>query len=134
MSQTDAAIIRRAFEVWNESGPAAVIEGFWAEDAVYREGPGWPDAGVFRGRDAALERMQALVDLVGPIEVRIDELVDLGDGRVIACVRIVAQDATSAMPYTQSFAVVHRLRAGLVVEADYYLDRAAAFEAVGLRE
>ncbi len=74
MSQTDAAIIQRAFEVWNESGPAAVIEGFWAEDAVYREGPGWPNAGVFRGREAALERMQSLVDLVGPIEVRIDEL------------------------------------------------------------
>ena len=40
----------------------------------------------------------------------------------------------SATPYTQSFAVVHRLREGLVVEADYYLDRAAALEAVGLRE
>ena len=48
MSQEDAATIRRAYEVWNESGPAAVVEQFWAEDAVYREGPGWPDAGVYR--------------------------------------------------------------------------------------
>ena len=46
MSQEDAATIRRAYEVWNESGPAAVVEQFWAEDAVYREGPGWPDAGI----------------------------------------------------------------------------------------
>ena len=45
MSQEDAATIRRAYEVWNDSGPAAVIEQFWAEDAVYREGPGWPGAG-----------------------------------------------------------------------------------------
>ena len=44
MSQEDADRIRRAYEVWNESGPAAVTERFWAEDAVYREGPGWPDA------------------------------------------------------------------------------------------
>lgn len=132
MSQDDSDTIRRAYEVWNESGPAAVVEQFWAEDAVYREGPGWPDAGVYRGRAAALERMQSLIDLLGPIEVRLDDLIDLGDGRFIACTRIVDQGADDA-PYTQSFAVVHRLRNGLVVEADYYLDRAQALEAVGLQ-
>jgi ketosteroid isomerase-like protein len=132
MSQEDADIIRRAYEVWNESGPAAVIERFWAEDGVYREGPGWPDAGVFRGRDAALERMQSLVDLVGPIEVRVDDLIELDDGRLVACVSNVTQTLGSETPYTQSFAVVHRLRDGLIVEADYYLDRAAALDAVGL--
>jgi ketosteroid isomerase-like protein len=134
MSQEDAATIRRAYELWNESGPAAVVEPFWAEDAVYREGPGWPDAGVYSGRAAALERMQSLIELVGPIEVRIDDLIDLGDGRLIACVRMLGESATSDTPYTQTFAVVQRLRDGLVVEADYYLDRAAALEAVGLRE
>ena len=36
----DAATVRRAFEVWNESGPAAVIDRFWADDAVYL-GLGW---------------------------------------------------------------------------------------------
>jgi hypothetical protein len=35
---------------------------------------------------------------------------------------------------TSGDAVVHRLRDGLVVEADYYLDRAAALEAVRLSE
>ena len=65
MSQEDADRIRRAYEVWNESGPAAVTDRFWAEDAVYREGPGWPNAGVYKGRAAALERMQSLIDLEG---------------------------------------------------------------------
>ena len=134
MSQEDAAKVRRAFEVWNESGPAAVIDQFWAEDAVYREGPGWAEPGVYQGRAAALERMQGLVDLVGPLEVRLDQLIELDDGRLIACVRLVGPDAASLAPYTGSFAVVHRLRHGLIVEADYYLDRAAALEAVGLCE
>jgi ketosteroid isomerase-like protein len=133
MSEEDAARIRRAYEVWNESGPAAVTEGFYAEDAVYREGPGWPGAGVFRGRAAALARMQTLVDLVGPIKVRLEELIDVGDGRFVACTRMVGKSAASDPPYTQSFAVVHRMRDGLIVEADYYLDRAQALEAVGLR-
>jgi ketosteroid isomerase-like protein len=134
VSQDDAARVRRAHEVWNESGPAAVIEQFWAEDAVYREGPGWPDAGVYEGRAAALDRMQRLVELVGPIEVRLDELVELDDGRLVACVRNVGQDTAEGPPYTETFAVVYRLRDGLIVEADYYLDRAAALEAVGLHD
>jgi ketosteroid isomerase-like protein len=133
MSGNDADRIRRAYEVWNESGPAAVVERFWAEDAVYREGPGWPDASVYEGRSAALAHMQALVDLVGPIEVRLDELIDVGDGRFVACTRMVGEGASDA-PYTQSFAVVHRLRDGLIVEADYYLDRAEALQAVGLEQ
>jgi ketosteroid isomerase-like protein len=130
MSQEDADTIRRAYEAWNESGPAAVTEEFWAEDAVYREGPGWPDAGVYRGRAAALERMQSLIDLLGPIAVHLDELIDVGDGRFVACTRIVGESEADA-PYTRSFAVVHRLRDGLIVEADYYLDREQALEAVG---
>ena len=134
MSREDAATVRRAFAVWNESGPAAVIDQFWAEDAVYREGPGWAEPGVYQGRAAALERMQRLIELAGPLEVRLDELIELDDGRLIACVRLVGPDAASLAPYTGSFAVVHRLRLGLIVEADYYLDRAAALEAVGLRE
>src|SRR5215218_5652649 len=135
MSEGDADRIRRAFEVWNESGPAAVTERFWAEDAVYREGPGWPGGGgVFKGRAAALARMQALVELAGPIKVRLEELIEVGDGRFVACARMVGESATSDPPYTQSFAVVQRLRDGLVVEADYYLDPVQALKAVGLRD
>jgi ketosteroid isomerase-like protein len=85
MSQENVDRIRRAYEVWNESGPAAVTNRLWAEDAVYQEGPGWPDAGVYRGWAAALERMQRLIDLLGPIAVHLDQLIDVGDGRFVAC-------------------------------------------------
>jgi ketosteroid isomerase-like protein len=125
----DADKIRRAYEVWNESGPEAVVEHFWAEDAVFREAPGWPDAGVFVGRPAALARMRRLIDLVGPMEVYLDDLIEVGDGRFVACTRMGGE-----APYTSSFAVVHRLRDGRIVEADYYLDREQALRAVGLSE
>src|SRR5918995_6290894 len=113
MSQEDAATVRRAYAVWNESGPAAVVEQFWAEDAVYREGPGWPESGVYRGRAAALERMQSLVELAGPLQVRLDDLIELEDGRLSACARLVGPDDASLALFTDSFAVVHRLRHGL---------------------
>jgi ketosteroid isomerase-like protein len=130
MSEQNADSIRRAYEVWNESGPAAVTDQFWAEDVIYREGPGWPNAGVYKGRAAALQRMQSLIELAGPIEVQLDELIEADDGRLVACARMIGQGADA--PYTQSFAVVHRLRDGLVVEADYYLDSEQALQAVGL--
>jgi ketosteroid isomerase-like protein len=129
---TDAERIRRAYEVWNESGAAAVIDGFYAEDAVYREGPEWPGGGVFKGRDAIVARMQALVDLAGPLESRLTRLIDAGDGRFVAFTEIVGEAAAGDPPYTQSFCVVHRMRDGLIVEADYYLDPARALRAVGL--
>jgi ketosteroid isomerase-like protein len=74
--------------------------------------------------------MRSLVDLLGPIEVSLDELIEADDGRFVACTRVVGQGADA--PYTQSFAVVHRLRDGLIVEADYYLERDQALKAVGL--
>jgi ketosteroid isomerase-like protein len=132
MSQDHADMIRRAFQVWNEEGAEAVVERFWADDAVYREMPGWPDAGIFTGRAAALERMQNLVELIGPIEVRLDDLIDVGDGRYVAIVQTVGEGGENTGPYTQSFAVVQRVRDGLVAEADYYLDPAQALNAVGL--
>ena len=120
MSEEDADSIRRAYEVWNESGPAAVTDQFWAEDAVYREGPGWPDAGgasprvgawsVYRGRAAAVARMQEVIDTAGPIEVCLDDLIDVGDGRFVACTRMVGQGsgmASSSRPTTTSTVTKH---------------------------
>jgi ketosteroid isomerase-like protein len=134
MSRENVETIRRAYEVWNESGPAAVTEHSGRKTPSTAKGPGWPNASVYRGRSAALAHMQALVDLVGPIEVRLDELIEADDGRIVACTRIVGPGEPSDTPYTQSFAVVHRLRDGLIVEADYYLDRAQALQAAGLSE
>ena len=76
--------------------------------------------------------MQSLVDLVGRIEVRIEDLIEADDGRVVAMVRMVGDAGPSESSYTQSFAVVHRIRDGRVAEADYYLDPAEALAATGI--
>ena len=89
-------------------------------------------AGVFRGRDAALERMQSIVSLVGPIEVMLEDLIEAEDGRFVALVRMVGEASAGESSYTQSFAVVHRVRDGRVAEADYYLDPAQALDATGI--
>jgi ketosteroid isomerase-like protein len=129
MAQSDADTVRRAFATWNEEGAEAVVERFWTEDAVYREMPGWSDAGVFRGRDAVLGRLRSLVELVGPIEVRLENVIEAEDGRIVAVAQVVGEVEEGATSYTQSFAVVHRLRDGRIAEADYYLDPVQALDA-----
>jgi ketosteroid isomerase-like protein len=133
MSQENIELVRRAYDLWNQSGPAAVAERCWAEDAIYREWTGATEPRVYKSRGAALARMRSLVELVGALEVSLDEILETEDGRVVAFVQI-AGETTRESPYTQSFAVVHRLRDGLIVEADYYLERADALNAAGLRE
>lgn len=76
--------------------------------------------------------MLSLIELAREIEGRLDELIDVVDGRVVACTSMIGDGAGA--PYTQSFAAVRRLRDGLIVEADYFLDRAQAVEAAGLPE
>jgi ketosteroid isomerase-like protein len=132
VSQADADTIRRAFDTWNDEGAEAVVDRFWTEDAIYREMPGWPDAGEFRGRDAVLERMRGLVEFMGPIEVSLEDLIEAEDGRLVAVVRMIGEPE-GPTSYTQSFAVVHRMREGRVAEADYYLDPVEAFDATGIR-
>jgi ketosteroid isomerase-like protein len=132
VSQADADTIRRAFETWNEEGAEAVVERFWTEDAVYREMPGWPDAGVFRGREEVLKRMRSLVDFIGPVEVRLEDLLEADDGRFVAIVSMLGETPAPTTSYTQSFAVVHRMREGRVAEADYYLEPVHALDATGI--
>jgi ketosteroid isomerase-like protein len=132
VSQADADTIRRAFETWNEEGAEAVVERFWTEDAVYREMPGWRDAGVFRGRQEVLERMRSLVEFVGPIEVRLEDLLEADDGSIVAIARMAGEMPEPTTSYTQSFAVVHRMREGRVAEADYYLEPGHALDATGI--
>jgi ketosteroid isomerase-like protein len=134
VAESDADVIRRAFEIWNEVGPEALVDRFYAEDAVYREMPGSPDAGVYRGRAAVLRRLQSLVEFIGHVEVHLDDLIDAGDGRYVAIASMAGESAEDEPPYTQSFGVVHRVRRGLVTEADYYLDPAEALKAAGLPE
>jgi ketosteroid isomerase-like protein len=129
MARSDADTVRRAFEAWNEEGAEAVVERFWTEDAIYREMPGWSDAGVFRGRDAVLGRLRSLVELVGPIEVRLENVIEAEDGSIVAIAQVVGEAAEATTSYTQSFAVVHRLREGRIAEADYYLDPVQALDA-----
>ena len=64
MSSDRVALVRQAYETWNRAGPAAIAP-MLAADAEVHDAPELPDAQVWKGRDAAIGRLQAVADAVG---------------------------------------------------------------------
>ena len=60
-----------AFDVWNTQGLEAMAERFWHPDIVWEEASGFPDAGVRRGREAAVRRMRERLSLLGHVQVEV---------------------------------------------------------------
>jgi SnoaL-like domain len=64
MSEDSVGLVRSAYEIWNERGPAA-ITSMLAPDVELHDAPQIPDAQVWRGRHLAVDRLQAVADAVG---------------------------------------------------------------------
>ena len=74
------------------------------KDAIYREGPGWPDAGVYHGRAAALARSG----------FEVIKRINLGQAEMVEAARAFGY-TVRALPKNDSLASVAEL--GLVAES-----------------
>jgi ketosteroid isomerase-like protein len=61
-----------------------------------------------------------------------EELLDLGDGRIVVLGRIQGTGASSGAPFDSEWALVIALSAGHVREERVFMDRRAALDAAGL--
>jgi ketosteroid isomerase-like protein len=138
MSQENVELVRRAYEVFNEGGPAAIISaGIWSPEIVFDFSPSdIPGLGVYRGHDEVRAFFEE--DWFGAFpfeewEVEVDELVDHGD-QVIATHRQRGRGASSGAAAELEQGIIFTLRDGEVVRAEIYGDPEKALEAAGLRE
>jgi ketosteroid isomerase-like protein len=82
------------------------------------------------GRDAvraSLERWEGEWDDYQAIP---EELVDLGDGRVLATVRFVGRGRGSGIPIDGCLHGIYTIRDGMIVQMDEFTERSDAVEAV----
>ena len=138
MSQENVELNRRAYALFNEGGPEAVISaGIWSPELVWDATPtGIPGLGVYRGHDEVRSFFEDDWFKAFPFdewEVEVDELIDQGD-QVISMCRQRGRGASSGAVAELELAQVATLRDGQIVRIDNYLDRAKALEAAGLRE
>jgi ketosteroid isomerase-like protein len=138
MSQENVELVRRAYEVFNQGGPEAVISaGIWSPDIVFDFSPSdIPGLGVYRGYDEVRAFFEEDWFETFPFEeweVELDELFDHGD-QVVAVSRQRGLGASSGVAAELEQGIIFTLRNGEVVRAEVYGDPKKALEAAGISE
>ena len=135
MSQENMEIVRRVIDVMDGEGMVAALPVFL--DAAHprvelREDPAWPGSAAYRGvqkvRRVLLDRMDTL-----DFDQQTEDLIAVDD-KVVALVRWVGRGKTSGAQGEVSMAIVWTVRDQAITRLEFFLDRAQALEAAGLRE
>jgi hypothetical protein len=90
---------------------------------------------VYRGREQRIRFQQRWVDEWGDFQFAPEELVDLGDRRVLVSGRIVGSGLSSGAGFDTYWAYLTTSSStGPVIREQFFFDRGEALEAVGLSE
>jgi ketosteroid isomerase-like protein len=123
VSEKTTALVRHAYESWNEQG-AAAIGPLMAPDIELHDAPQLPDAQVWHGREAVLRRLASVAETVGGGAVEFEQFRDAGDETVVGmCWQL--QSETPDVRLGQVFHVVS-VRDGLISRIRVFLTEAEA--------
>ena len=135
MSQENVDVVRRVTDVMDAEGFEAALPVFLEAahpDVEWREDPAWPGSATYRGveqvRQVILDRMATL-----DFDQQTEDLIDVDD-RVVVLVRWVGRGKASGAQGEISMAMVWTVREQAITRIEFFLDRALALEAVGLRD
>jgi ketosteroid isomerase-like protein len=132
MSEEHVEVVRRGFEAWN-AGDMEGVRDAYDPDAVMRYHGDFPEPGPFVGRDAIMRQFDRLRDALDERDalVFVSDFLDAGD-------RVVSRFAWRGEGYGPAMdlelTVVYIVRAGRILEADFFRDHDEALEAAGLSE
>ena len=134
MSQENVEIVRGQLKAFADGGLDALAEEFWNEDINWRALEGAiDDVGEMHGREAVRRYVQDWLDMFDGFTVVPEELLAVGDDRVVAVQRIAGHAKVSGVETELRYAVVYTVRDGQIVRGREYVDREQALEAAGWR-
>jgi ketosteroid isomerase-like protein len=133
MSQENVEALRRTIEAVNRGGPDAGLDVYDPE-IEFHEDPKFPEAEVYRGREAVLRYFREFGASFESYRFEIESLRDVADDKVIAVLREHVRGKASGLEVDRRSGWVVTFRDGRVLRLEIYLEPADAFEAVGLRE
>ena len=125
----DLEIAKRMFDAWN-SGNVDRMTEFWSDDGdwIWEDAPEIPDARVVRGREQVEEHLRGVIGLMGEMEIKVEELVDLGD-EVLAVIRFNVHGAQSGIELDVPSFQLLRFENGRVRRYRMFMDREQALRA-----
>jgi ketosteroid isomerase-like protein len=130
MSRENVEIVRGAFDAFQEGDLSQIID-LMADDLVtYRADP---DGATYHGKEGYLRATADWTEDFSEWSVIPEEFIDAGD-RVLVRVRQMARGAASGIPVEGEFWFVIEMRGRKAAKLSFYVRRADALEAAGLRE
>jgi ketosteroid isomerase-like protein len=130
MSQENVEVLWSLNDAYRR-GDWAALGALLDADIFIRTDPRWPEQCIY-GRDAALALYRGLWESGGS-DVRIEEIVDLGD-RVLVRVGVNMRGHESGVEVGQPVSELATLREGRIIFIEYFFDHKQALKAVGLEE
>ena len=134
MSQESVQIVIEAFTAFNR-GDLDTWSEYFADDIDYRAVEGAPDDhGPIHGKDALRVYVQDWLGTFDEFRNEPVELIDAGEGRVIAVTKISGRAKLSGIETDLTYAALYTIRDGKIVRGREYWSRDEALEAAGPRE
>ena len=134
MSQENETTVRDAVAAFNRGDLDTWLE-YFTDDVDYRAVEGAPDDhGPMHGKDALRAYVEDWRETFDDFRTEPTELIDAGEDRAIAVIRISGRAKLSGVEVDLTFAVVYRLRDGRAVRVEIYREEAEALAALGLRD
>jgi ketosteroid isomerase-like protein len=134
MSQENVELVRDSLKASADGDLDATAE-FWDADINWRAIEGAPDdVGEMHGPERLRRYLGELLEIFDNVTIVPEELLDVGDDRVVAVLRLAGRAKLSGLETELRFAVVYTLRDGKIVRGREYIDREQALQAVGLSE
>ena len=132
MSQENVEIVADAFKAFADEGLDAFAV-FLHPDINWRAMEGAPDdVGEMHGTEAVRRYVQDWLDMFEEFTNVAEDLLDVGDDRVVAVQHITGRARLSGIETELRYAAVYTLRERKIIRVREYSDREQALKAVGV--
>jgi ketosteroid isomerase-like protein len=129
VSDANVELIRDALQTWRRTGEPAWQLTHPDVEVLDHD---IMDAGEYRGHEGVARWLVDWATAWSGFTMDVEEVIEAGESGVVALIRIGATGRESGISVEREDAVVYEVRDGLIVQVDYYNDRAVALAAAGL--
>jgi ketosteroid isomerase-like protein len=134
MSEENVAVVEAALNALARDGLDALAK-YWTDDVDHRAIEGAPDdRGPLHGKDALRAYVQDWYDTFDDLRTELLELIDVGEDKVIAVLRVSGRARLSGVETDLTYAVLYTIRDGKIARGREYGARDEALKAAGLGE
>jgi ketosteroid isomerase-like protein len=117
------------------SGGLDALAEHWTDDIDHRAIEGSiDDRGPIHGKEAMRAYIEDWIDTFDGLRADLLELIDAGEDRVVAVLRVMGRAKLSGVETDLIFATLYTIREGKIARGREYDTRAEAIEAAGPRE